>query len=164
MASRDSRVSSKIRLVDRRKLRDGLPSQPVLGEQFVAVSYDERIIIGLDRATLSVAWRTNLRGYRPVAWLSTTELLIGADKSAAVLAATEQRVRWRAKPSRGCGAWHDYVLTWPSEQEIELRDPNSGEVRRSIKVPNLPSSLGLCAAISTCVGPTELAIRSERWT
>lgn len=139
--------------MDRRKLRDGLPSEPVVGQRFIAVSFDERTIVGLDRAALSVAWRSNLRGYRPVEWLSPTELLIRADTAAAVLDVTEQRVRWRAKTELSLGGetWRDHVLTWPSKQEIELRDRHSGEVRHSIKVPELAVGFGtLCGDRLLC--------------
>lgn len=129
------RLSQKILLFEPRKHEALFPSEPVAGEKTIVLGCDDKALVALDRRDLSVMWRARVSSLNPLYWWSEDLLVLGGGNDVAMWDARQKRVLWRAKTRLiGGKPWNGLISTWPTLNDIELREATTGRVQRGFKV------------------------------
>jgi hypothetical protein len=105
-----------------------------VGGWVILIGCDHREIVALRRKDLSVYWRGRVKDLAPMYWWGDDLYLMAEELGYAVWDLKEKRVVWRAESEVFSQRWNGFITTWPKVNEVELRDPRTGRVQRTLKV------------------------------
>lgn len=129
------RPSKKVFLQSRRR-EDIIPSPPVPGDEFVAVGIENKTLIGFARRDLSELWRARVSvELAPAYWWSADRLVMRGLDRIGMWSVPAKNIVWKAKSKLPTAkSWQDSVLTWKTLSDVEFREPETGDVQKTLRV------------------------------